>query len=164
MLVDPSSTGQGGSGAFAAGLDRWPFVVIFPEIHNASHSVGLSSKWLLRLLTGGEGGRHGDAAAEAPAGPGDAAAALPLVALLAAVDRFLPLPPLSKTGGPRQQGPSASASDCDDPEARERIVAHLAAVVLLQDAAEQCRAGKSFCWGGVDSGDPEVKERLITVR
>ena len=182
MLADPSSGQQsqqgGGAGAYATGSDNWPFVIAYSHDGNGTQLVGLSSRWLSRLVGGGEEGtgdgvasqqsggsgltspalpRQGSAAVTASSiiqctsssavhvAPGvggrEAQAAgdvdaLPLRALLATVDRLLPLPQLPpKKAAPSSAGGGGSGSL----EARERVVAHLAAVVLLQDAAEQCR-------------------------
>ena len=185
VLADPSSSSSGqqsqqGSiaGAYIGESDKWPFVIACSHeaFNNGLQLVGLSSRWLSRLIGGGEEGtgdgvasqqsggsglstpapsRQGSAAVTAgggiqcascsaavhtPPGAGGSGALaacdvdeLPLSALLAAVGRLLPLPQLPPKAG--------ASSGGDDPEARERVVAHLAAVVLLQDAAEQCRIG-----------------------
>lgn len=147
MLADPVAS-QGGSGAFAAGSERWPFVVnTFPTDGQATQLVGLSSRWLLRLMgerDAGQGLSSDIAGAAAASAVPDA---LPLSTLLAAVDRLLPLPQLPKKGD--QKGGASSA--CDGPEAaREKVVVHLAAAVLLQDAADQC--GWERDWGDGCSG------------
>ena len=192
VLADPSLSGHqsqqsGGSGARSAGSDKWPFVVIVPEDKDAVQLVGLSSRWLHRLIGGGDadvgdddvapqqgGGvplpaltRRESAAVTASGGiqrassstvvhmppgvvSGEARAAcdnevdaLPLSALLAAVGRLLPLPQLPPKRAAASSGDGGGGGD--DPEAREGVLVHLAAVVLLQDAAEQCKVRKD--WG-----------------
>ena len=193
VLADPSSLSGhqsqegGGSGARSAGSDKWPFVVTVPEDKDAVQLVGLSSRWLHRLIGGGDadvgdddvapqqgGGvplpaltRRESAAVTASGGiqrarsstavhmppgvvSGEARAAcdnevdaLPLSALLAAVGRLLPLPQLPPKRAAASSGDGGGGGD--DPEAREGVLVHLAAVVLLQDAAEQCKVRKD--WG-----------------
>ena len=61
VLADPSSSSSGqqqggGTGrAYAAGSDNWPFGVTYSNDGNGTQLVGLSSRWLLRLIEGGDG-------------------------------------------------------------------------------------------------------------
>ena len=193
VLADPSSSSSGqqsqqGSiaGAYIGESDKWPFVIACSHeaFNNGLQLVGLSSRWLSRLIRGSGGGdaghvdasqldggggggplsalsqrestavnTNGITAVHTPPGVGGSEAnalpldvdALPLSSLLAAVGRLLPLPQLPpKAGGQK----ATASSGCLDPEARERVVAHVAAVVLLRDAAAQCRVGKEREEGG----------------